>query len=42
VQIFGVSVPRSGTPLADVMSVGFAADDGKSWFYFELDFSNRD
>jgi hypothetical protein len=24
------------------MSVGFAADDGKSWFYFELDFSNRD
>jgi hypothetical protein len=41
VQIFGLSVPRSGTPLSDVMSVGFAADDGRSWFYFELDFSIR-
>lgn len=41
VQIFGLSVPRGGTPLSDVMSVGFAADDGRSWFYFELDFSDR-
>ena len=41
VQMFGLSVPRGGTPLSDVMGVGFVGDDGTSWFYFELDFSSR-
>jgi hypothetical protein len=38
---YGLSVPRTGTPLSDVMDVGFVSDDGKSWNYFQLDFSGK-
>jgi len=38
---FGLSVPRTGTPLSDVMDVVFPATDrtGSAWLYFQLDFS---
>jgi hypothetical protein len=39
--MYGLSVPRTGTPLSDVMDVGFPSDDGKSWVYFQLDFSGK-
>ena len=38
---YGLSVPRTGTPLSDVMDVGFISDDGKGWYYFQLDFSGK-
>ncbi len=38
---YGLSVPRTGTPLSDIMDVGFPSDGGKSWFYFQLDFSGK-
>lgn len=38
---YGLSVPRTGTPLSDVMDVGFVSDDGKGWYYFQLDFSGE-
>ncbi len=38
---YGLSVPRTGTPLSDVMDVGFVSEDGKSWYYFQLDFSGK-
>ncbi len=39
--MYGLSVPRTGTPLSDVIDVGFPSDDGKSWVYFQLDFSGK-
>jgi hypothetical protein len=38
---YSLSVPRTGTPLSDIMDVGFPSDGGKSWFYFQLDFSGK-
>lgn len=38
---FGVSVPRTGTPLSDLMDVVFPSAGGTEWLYFQLDFSNR-
>lgn len=37
---FGLSVPRTGTPLSDVMDVVFPSSNGASWIYFQLDFSD--
>jgi hypothetical protein len=39
--MYSLSVPRTGTPLSDVIDVGFPLEDGKSWVYFQLDFSGR-
>ena len=36
---FGLSVPRTGTPLSDVMDVVFPSSNGAAWVYFQLDFS---
>jgi hypothetical protein len=36
---FGVSVPRTGTPLSDVIDVVFPSDNGTKWIYFQLDLS---
>jgi hypothetical protein len=38
---FYLSVPRTGTPLSDVMDVVYPSDNGSSWIYFQLDFSGR-
>jgi hypothetical protein len=38
---FALSVPRTGTPLRDVMDVVFPSDNGRSWLYFQLDFGAR-
>ncbi|MBI5351497.1 MAG: hypothetical protein HZB50_02535 [Chloroflexi bacterium] len=37
---FGLSVPRTGTPLSDVMDVVFPTSNGTAWMYFQLDFSD--
>jgi len=37
---FGLSVPRTGTPLSDVMDVVFPSSNGSAWMYFQLDFSD--
>ena len=37
---FGLSVPRTGTPLSNVMDVVFPSGNGTQWLYFRLDFSN--
>ena len=37
---FGLSVPRTGTPLSNTMDVVFPSSNGKAWLYFQLDFSN--
>ncbi len=39
--MYALSVPRTGTPLSDVIDVGYPSDDGKSWVYFQLDFSGK-
>jgi hypothetical protein len=36
---FGLSVPRTGTPLANVMDVVFPSGGGTRWVYFRIDFS---
>lgn len=36
---FGLSVPRTGTPLSDVMDVVFPSSNGSAWLYFQLDLS---
>jgi hypothetical protein len=36
---YSLSVPRTGTPLSDVMDIGFVSDNFESWAYFQLDFS---
>jgi hypothetical protein len=33
---FGISVPRTGTPLSDVLDVVFPTNGGKDWIYFSL------
>ncbi len=38
---FGLSVPRTGTPLSNEMDVVFPSDDGKAWLYFRLDFGEK-
>jgi len=38
---FGVSVPRTGTPLSDVIDVVFPSGNESKWLYFQLDFSNQ-
>ncbi len=38
---YGLSVPRTGTPLSDVIDIGFVSNDGKGWYYFQLDFSGK-
>jgi len=38
---FGLSVPRTGTPLSDTMDVVFPSDSGTKWLYFQLDFSGQ-
>jgi uncharacterized protein YrrD len=38
---FGVSVPRTGTLLGNVMDVVFPSANGTKWLYFQLDFSKR-
>ena len=38
---FGVSVPRTGTPLSNVLDVVFPSDSGTEWLYFQLDFSHQ-
>ena len=34
---YGVSVPRTGTPLSNVLDVVFPSDNGTKWIYFQLD-----
>src|SRR3989339_132503 len=34
---FGISVPRTGTPLDNVLDVVFPSDNGAKWIYFRLD-----
>ena len=34
---FGVSVPRTGTHLGNVLDVVFPSDNGAKWIYFQLD-----
>jgi len=36
---FGISVPRTGTPLSDVMDIVFPSGNETQWLYFQLDFS---
>ncbi len=36
-----LSVPRTGTPLSDIMDVVFPSDNGKGWLYFQLDFNGK-
>lgn len=38
---FGLSVPRTGTPLSDVLDVVFPTNGGTAWVYFQLDFSEQ-
>ena len=38
---FGLSVPRTGTPLSDVLDVVFPTNGGTDWVYFQLDFSDQ-
>ena len=38
---FGLSVPRTGTPLSDVMDVVFPSANGTQWLYFQLDFTKK-
>ncbi len=38
---FALSVPRTGTPLSDMMDVVFPSDNGRSWFYFQLNFGRK-
>jgi hypothetical protein len=38
---FGLSVPRTGTPLSNVMDVVFPSSNGMAWIYFQLDFSGE-
>jgi len=38
---YSLSIPRTGTPLSDVMDVGFVSDNFESWSYFQLDFSGK-
>ncbi len=33
---FGISVPRTGTPLSDVLDVVFPTNGGKDWIYFSI------
>lgn len=33
---FAISAPRTGTPLSNIMDVGFPSDDGKEWVYFRI------
>ena len=37
---FGLSVPRTGTPLSNVIDVVFPSSKGVAWIYFQLDFSS--
>ncbi len=37
---FGVSAPRTGTPLSSVVDVVFPSEGGAKWIYFQLDFSD--
>jgi len=38
---FGVSVPRTGTPLSDIVDVVFPSDNGTKWIYFRIDLSSQ-
>lgn len=38
---FGLSVPRTGTPLSNVVDVVFPSNNGRSWLYFQLDFGGK-
>jgi hypothetical protein len=38
---FGLSVPRTGTPLSNVIDVVFPSSNGAAWIYFQLDFSSE-
>jgi hypothetical protein len=38
---FGVSVPRTGTPLGNVVDVVFPSTNGTRWVYFQLEFSDE-
>ena len=38
---FGISVPRTGTPLGGSMDVVFPAGDGTHWIYFRIDLPAR-
>ena len=38
---FGISVPRTGTSLSNVIDVVFPSSNGVAWIYFQLDFSGE-
>jgi hypothetical protein len=38
---FGVSAPRTGTSLSNVIDIVFPSANGTKWLYFQIDFSER-
>ena len=38
---FGLSVPRTGTPLSNTVDVVFPSGNETQWLYFQLDFSGN-
>lgn len=38
---YGLSVPRTGTPLSDTMEVVFPSGDERLWLYFQLRFDDK-
>ncbi len=36
---FGLSVPRTGSPLSNIIDVVFPSSNGSAWLYFQLDLS---
>jgi hypothetical protein len=38
---FGLSVPRTGTPLSNLMDVVFPSGNGTQWIYFQLEFTGQ-
>jgi hypothetical protein len=35
---YGLSVPRTGTPLSNVMDVVFTSGNESQWLYFQIEF----
>ena len=33
---YGISVPRTGTPISNVLDVVFPSDGGTKWIYFQI------
>lgn len=38
---FGIAVPRTGTPLSNVINIVFPSGNESKWLYFQLEFSRR-